>query len=179
MALFGHSSQFRKLLEHNWQRLYRVAYAWTHESFLAHDLVQETIARALAHKDKITDARALEVWLFRVMTNYWRDLFRQRKAVTDIDEAGLIDDNTPDHTTERTRLVSQVRQAISQLNHNQRQVIALVAMEGFSYDEVARILDIPVGTVMSRLCRARQALKHLLDPALDNHAAQDRVRRLK
>ena len=177
MMLFGHTKQFRQSLEANWDRLYRVAYAWTHETFLAHDLVQETMARALQHKDKITDTRALEVWLFKVMANYWRDLLRRRKEVTDIQDTQLVDNNTPDRDTERTRLVSQVRNAIAQLNHDQRQVITLVAVEGFSYAEVARILEIPVGTVMSRLCRARQSLKQLLKPAGDSHT--DRVRRLK
>ena len=177
MMLFGHTKQFRQSLEANWDRLYRVAYAWTHETFLAHDLVQETMARALQHKDKITDTRALEVWLFKVMANYWRDLLRRRKEVTDIQDTQLVDNNTPDRDTERTRLVSQVRNAIAQLNHDQRQVITLVAVEGFSYAEVARILEIPVGTVMSRLCRARQSLKQLLKPAGASHT--DRVRRLK
>ena len=179
MMLFGHTKQFRQSLEANWDRLYRVAYAWTHETFLAHDLVQETMARALQHKDKITDTRALEVWLFKVMANYWRDLLRRRKEVTDIQDTQLVDNNTPDRDTERTRLVSQVRNAIAQLNHDQRQVITLVAVEGFSYAEVARILEIPVGTVMSRLCRARQTLKQLLSHTVDDHSSTDRVRRLK
>jgi RNA polymerase sigma-70 factor (ECF subfamily) len=179
MALFGRTKQFRRSLETSWDRLYRVAYSWTHEAFIAHDLVQETMARALQHKDKITDHTALEIWLFKVMANYWRDLLRRRKDLTDIEGTQLFTDDTPDDATERSRLVMQVRKAISQLNPNQRQVITLVAMEGFSYEEVARILDIPVGTVMSRVCRARQTLKQLLSKTDSTQVTTDRVRRLK
>jgi len=179
MTLFGHTKQFRHALEANWSRLYRTAFAWTHERFLAHDLVQETMSRALQHKEKITDPHALEIWLFKVMANYWRDLQRRRRNHTDVQDIELVDDNTPDADVDRTRLVGQVRRAINQLNQHQRQVITLIAIEGFSYDEVARILEIPVGTVMSRLCRARQNLKQQLNATADSIPGADRVRRLK
>lgn len=178
MSLFGRTRQFSRSLESNWGRLYRVAYAWTHDAFIAHDLVQETMARTLQNKDKITDSTALEIWLFKVMANYWRDLLRSRKDIMDIDSAQLIAEDTPDEATERSRLVMQVRQAISQLNQNQRQVITLVVLEDLSYENVASILDIPVGTVMSRLCRARQTLKQLLGKTGSTYFSTDRVRRM-
>lgn len=179
MSLFGRTKQFRQSLEASWHRLYRIAYSWTHESCLAHDLVQETISRALQHKDKITDHRALEIWLFKVMANCWRDLLRRRKDLTAIDEACLVDDDTPDRATERDRLIAQVRKAIARLNQDQRQIITLIAIQGFSYEEVARILDIPVGTVMSRICRARQNLKRFLTDTDVSIRQTDRVWRLK
>lgn len=179
MALFGHSKQFRRALESNWDRLYRVAYSWTHEPFLAHDLVQETISRALLHKDKITDTTALEIWLFKVMANYWRDILRSRKDLTDINEAQLIDNDTPDRNVERHNLIRQVRTAIAKLSQDQRQIITLIAMQGFSYEEVAVILDVPVGTVMSRICRARQNLKKLLTDTNTMTTRTDRIWRLK
>ena len=120
MALFGRTKQFRQSLEANWARLYRVAYSWTHEPFIAHDLVQETIARALQHKDKIIDHTALEIWLFKVMANYWRDLLRRRKDSVDINDAQLVDPDTPESHTERANLILQVRNAISRLNQEQR-----------------------------------------------------------
>lgn len=179
MALFGRTKQFSKSLEDNWNRLYRVAYSWTHEPFIAHDLVQETIARALQHKDKITDPTALEIWLFKVMANYWRDLLRRRKDSIDVNDAQLVDTETPEHHTERSNLILQVRHAISRLNQDQRQVVTLIAIQGYSYEEVAHILDIPVGTVMSRICRARQNLKQLLSQADNSKSCSDRVWRLK
>lgn len=179
MALFGRTKQFSSVLEACWDRLYRVAYSWTHERSLANDLVQETIARALQHKDKITDQRALEIWLFKVMANYWRDVLRRRKDLTDITELQLVDHDSPVSNTERIRLVKQVRLAICQLNQDQRQVITLIALQGFSYEEVAQILEIPVGTVMSRICRARQQLKQILCDTNENTRPGDRVWRLK
>ncbi len=179
MALFGRTKQFSSSLEASWDRLYRVAYSWTHEQFLANDLVQETIARALQHKDKITDQRALEIWLFKVMANYWRDLLRRRKDSADINEMHLADPDSPVRNTERLKLITQVHRAISQLNHDQRQVVTLIALQGFTYEEVAQILDIPVGTVMSRICRARQQLKQLLSEPNVSTRSADRVWRLK
>ena len=179
MPPFGRTKQFSQTLEDNWDRLYRVAYSWTHEPFIAHDLVQETIARALQHKDKITDSTALEIWLFKVMANYWRDLLRRRKDFIDINDAHLVDNDTPDGNAERSKLVLQVRNAIARLNQDQRQIITLIAIQGFSYEEVAKILDIPVGTAMSRICRARQNLKQMLSDADSSNTQPDRVWRLK
>lgn len=162
MAIFGNSQRFRQLLESHWNRLYRVAYSWTHEACIASDLVQETLSRALQNKEKIHDPAALEIWLFKVMSNYWRDTLRRRKDVADIQSIELVDTETPETQTERSRLIAQVHAAIASLNQDQRQVISLVSLQGFSYEEVARILDIPVGTVMSRVCRARQNIKQSL-----------------
>jgi len=149
------------------------------DSYLAHDLVQETISRALQHKDKITDHKSLEIWLFKVMVNYWRDMLRRKKDLVQIGEVQLVDDNTPDSDADRTRLISRVRDAITRLNQDQRQIITLIAIQGFSYEEVTRILDIPMGTVMSRICRARQNLKRFLADTDINLRQADRVRRLK
>ena len=179
MSLFGRSKQFHRSLEASWPRLYRVAYSWTHDACLAHDLVQETISRALQHKDKITDHKALEIWLFKVMVNYWRDLLRRRKDLAQIEEDQLVDDRSPDSDTDRVHLISQVRNAITRLNQDQRQIITLIAIQGFSYAEVAGILDIPIGTVMSRICRARQNLKRFLTDTDINIRQSDRVWRLK
>lgn len=179
MALFGHKPRFSQRLETSWPRLYRIAYAWTHEPCIAQDLVQETIARALQHKDKINDHPTLEIWLLKVMANYWRDLLRRRKNLTDINEIPLAGADTPESDTERTRLVSQVRNAIARLSNDQRQVITLISIHGCSYEEAAQILQIPVGTVMSRVCRARQNLKKILGEPDTRHASSERVWRLK
>lgn len=162
MALFGNTVRFSKLLESHWDRLYRVAYSWTHEASLASDLVQETLSRALKNREKIHDSNALEIWLFKVMANYWRDTLRRRRDVTDLQAIDLVDTETPESHTERSQLMSQVQHAIAELNQDQRQVITLVCLQGFSYEDVANILDIPVGTVMSRICRARQHIKDSL-----------------
>jgi RNA polymerase sigma-70 factor, ECF subfamily len=71
-------------------------------------------------------------------------------------------DDCPETQTERTRVVQDVRRAMTQLSDDHRQVVALVDLEGFAYAEVSEVLDVPIGTVMSRLSRARAQLRKLL-----------------
>ena len=179
MPIFGRSKQFRRGLEDNWDKLFRIAYAWSHDQQTSYDLVQETMSRALQHREKITNSRALEIWLCKVMANCWRDLFRRQKDFTDVEHAALESQSLPDHELERVRIVSRVQIAISKLNLDQRQVITLVALQGYAYEEVADILAIPVGTVMSRVCRARQNLKELLHDLSATPDISQRVRRIK
>jgi RNA polymerase sigma-70 factor (ECF subfamily) len=179
MHLFGHSKQFRRALERNWDKLFRIAYTWSHDQQTSYDLVQETMVRALHHREKITDDHALEIWLCKVMANCWRDLFRRHKDFTDINENTLETESRPDHELERARIVSKVQLAIAGLSFDQRQVITLVALQGYSYEEVAEILAIPAGTVMSRVCRARQKLKQLLHDLATNTDIRQRIRRIK
>jgi len=154
-------------------RLYRLAYAWCHDAHLAEDLVQDTLAKACRHAGQLKDDAALEGWLFAILNNCWRDSLRRRRElvnVEDLDEAILSHEVTPETTLDRRQTAGRVRQAIAGLPLGQRQVITLVDIEECSYAQVAGILGIPVGTVMSRLSRARQALRSNL--ALE---ARDRV----
>lgn len=179
LSLFTSHRQFHQQLAEIWQRLYRVAYAWTHDRHLAADLAQEAISRALKNKEKFTDEHGLQLWLFRVMGNCWRDTFRRRRITEDIAEDTLVDPGqSPEDQTDQNRIIKRVRHAISNLNFDQRQVITLVTLEGFSYAEAAQILDIPVGTVMSRICRARQHLKDNLND-LQHHIETKNLWRIK
>lgn len=156
------SHRGRQQLEAHRQRLYRIAYAWTHEAALADDLVQETLIKAMQRIGQLRDPKAGEAWLYSILTNCYRDHFRRRRESEDIDTLDLPHEHTPEHDAGERNLVLTVRAAISRLPEGQRQVVTLVDLEGFSYVEVSQILDVPIGTVMSRLCRARGALKELL-----------------
>jgi len=156
--------EFRKSLAANRDRLYRIAYAWSRNKALADDLVQETMIKALRHQSQLRDSAALEAWLFSILANCYRDYFRRQRPMDDVDELELMHDSTPESETCENEIVRKVRNAITRLPEGQRQVVTLVDLEGFSYVEVAQILSIPSGTVMSRLCRGRQALKELLLP---------------
>lgn len=177
--LFGSTRQFQQQLASQWQTLYRVAYSWSHDRHLAADLVQETLARALKEREKFIDEHHLQLWLYRVMANCWRDTFRRRRITEDIQDDSIADTTgQPDELTQQHMIVHRVRRAIATLNFDQRQVITLVALQDCSYQEAATILSIPVGTVMSRICRARQQLQEVLQD-LQNDAISDRVRRIK
>jgi RNA polymerase sigma-70 factor (ECF subfamily) len=159
-------------------RLYRLAFAWCHDAGLADDLAQEALTRGLSRIDQLRDATRLMGWLFAILNRCWIDHLRGLRA--DVDDEILAelpsDLPGPDSHAERQQTVNRVRAAIAALPLGQRQVVTLVDLEDFSYAEVAEILAIPIGTVMSRLCRARGALKELLQEA---PVAQTRLRSVK
>ncbi len=180
--LFHRSRDARKRLEQNRLRLYRVAYAWTHNAALADDLVQESLTKALIKSDQLRDPNAGEAWLYTILANCFRDHCRRVRETEPLDDVDLINDTTPENETSQQEVVHSVRRAIAKLPEGQRQVVTLVDIEGFSYVEVAQILDVPIGTVMSRLCRARGALReHLLKDTAKMAVAigRARIRRVK
>lgn len=183
LNLFCRSPDFRQRLEQSRTRLYRLAYSWCHDAALADDLAQEALEKALKKKDQLRDPAALETWLFSILTNCWRDHFRRSRDMVDIDDVPLEHPVTPELEHQQHEVVRAVRAAIAQLPVGQRQVLTLVDLEDCSYIEVAHILGVPVGTVMSRLCRARRALKEaLLDSNVvpqESVAPIQRIRRIK
>ena len=174
--LFCRSRELKKTLEASRSRLYRIAYAWTHNAALADDLVQETLTKAWQKHDQLRDPEAEEAWLFSIMTNCFRDHHRRERETDDIDDMDIPCEHCLETEHIRSELAARVRTAIAKLPQGQRQVVTLVDLKGFSYNEVSLILGIPSGTVMSRLCRARAALKGMLLPEI---AAPDRVPRIR
>jgi RNA polymerase sigma-70 factor (ECF subfamily) len=169
----------RSIAEHR-DSLYRVAYSWCHNPALADDLVQEAMAKALKNSGQLRDTQTIKSWLYRILTNCWHDHFRRTREMTNIDDLVLVDTETPEFQHTRQQIVNQVRKAISRLPMGQRQALTLVDLEGCSYIEVAQILDIPIGTVMSRLSRARATLKaKLLEADLAPEGTVSRLRTVK
>ncbi len=177
--LFG---PFRPGIEAQRPLLYRIAYAWCHDAALADDLVQETLSKAWVRRGQLRDEAALKAWMVSIMNHCWLDYLRSRRDFDDVEdwqdelESGA---ESPEACCNREQVVACVRAAVARLPLGQRQVLTLVDLEEFGYAEVARILDIPVGTVMSRLSRARARLKDLLDAAMQQPAAQPLLRRVK
>lgn len=176
----------RRRLEALRPRLHRLAYAWCHDAVLADDLVQDCLAKALVRSDQLRDEQALESWLFSILNNCWRDHLRARREFVDVaelDAAIFSDAPGPEQNYASRQTTQRVRHAIASLPLGQRQVITLVDIEESTYAEVARILDVPVGTVMSRLSRARLALKQhfMADQAAGDQAirSQMTIRRVK
>jgi len=151
-------------VENSRDRLYRMAYAWTHDPHLADDMVQQAMFKALSNQKQLKDLGAAEAWLFRILSNCLKDYYRAKRDVVSSENVVIADEVTPEQNTEKQQLVDKVRRAVRKLPLAQCQVVTLVDLEGFTYASVAEILEIPVGTVMSRLCRGRRALKeHLID----------------
>jgi len=165
MTLLGRlcrSREFRLKLEKSRGRLYRLAYSWCHTPELADDLTQEALSKALKQSAQLKDLDAMDSWLFRILSNCWHDHLRARRETQLFDEEQHLHQMTPELLNLRQQDIDSVRDAVAKLPEGQRQVITLVDIEGCRYAEVADILGLPIGTVMSRLCRARRTLKEQL-----------------
>ena len=145
--------------------LWRFALQLTRDKHDAEDLVQRTCVRAMERSDQYNDTGKLKSWLFRIAHNIWKNelrsrAIRQRGDLQAVNPEGLEDAELGrDTSTPETRLeFQQVVNAVEALPEGQRLVTQLVCVSGFSYAETASILDIAVGTVMSRLARARVAI---------------------
>jgi RNA polymerase sigma-70 factor (ECF subfamily) len=139
-------------------RLYRIAYSWCHDEALSDDLTQETMTKALKKYHSLKNPDSLNCWLYGILANCWRDHFRRTREHEDIDSCVFTSDITPESEYNRQYITDTILTAVAELPISQRQTLTLVDLEGFSYAEVAEILQTPIGTVMSRLCRARKSL---------------------
>ena len=134
----------------------------------ADDLVQETVMRAMAHIDSFTPGR-MAAWLFTILRNLFRSQYRKRRReVEDPDGSYLASLKLPAEQLGRLEF-KELIEALAKLPHVQREALLLVAASGFSYDEAAAICEVAVGTIKSRVSRARQLLAELL--VIDSPAA--------
>lgn len=152
----------RKRIAENRDRLYAVALAWSGDRMVADDLVQETLILALQRVGQLREQARLNAWMYTILSNCWRQHLRRARDHVEFEDAISAGDDNPEHNTRDLEIVGQVRRAILKLPLAQRQTITLVDLGGFSYAEVAEILGIPIGTVMSRLHKSRKALQRTL-----------------
>ena len=142
-------------------RLRRFALSLTGNRADADDLVQDTIERALRNLHQWQQGTKLDSWMFRIAQNLWIDAMRARRVravvSNDPDAAANVAVDGARDAEARLTFVDTVR-ALDELPEEQRTVVSLIVIDGMSYREAADILDVPVGTVTSRLARARMAL---------------------
>jgi len=142
-------------------RLRRFAYALTGDSDRGDDLVQDTCVRALSKQEQWQVGTRLDSWLYRIAQNLWLDHIRAGKVRGDNVDIDVVE-NLPGEDgrsiTEGRSTLAVVSKAIDRLPPDQKVLIALVCVDGLTYKEAADVLEIPIGTVMSRLARARRAL---------------------
>jgi RNA polymerase sigma-70 factor (ECF subfamily) len=163
-------------------RLWRLAHSWCHNRALADDLVQDSLAKGLKNHSQLRDEDSLHAWLCGILANCWHDHLRAHRDMDDIaeiDEVQLVSDGSPEAECLQSEVVRRVRVAVAGLPVAQREVVTLVDLEEFSYAEVAAILEIPLGTVMSRLSRARGTLKKSLRDQNACGAPAPRIARVK
>ena len=149
-------------------RLRRFSYGLTGNADDADDLLQESCAKAIGSISSWQKGTRLDSWMYRIIQNTWTDN-RRRHAIRQ-NNADELRQSLDQHVDEEKRLedrrrLEQVRLAIELLPDDQRAIMVMTCLEGIAYKEVAAILDIPMGTVMSRLARGRKKLHELLKEA--------------
>ena len=143
----------------------RFALSLSRDAADADDLTQQTLEKALRARDQWQAGTRLDSWLYRIMRNAWIDVRRSKartSRVTAPEDEGAQVGEDPRPALEAGLEAARVRRAMDGLPDDQRAAVALVLIEGCSYEEAADILKIPVGTLSSRLVRGRAALLRLL-----------------
>lgn len=148
-------------------RLRRFAWSLTGSRDEGDDLVQSGLAKALASLDRFEAGTRLDAWMFRILRTTWIDRLRARKrhaTVTDPEAVAAVSDaGAGQRASEARMMLAKVRDAMRALPEEQREVLALVAIEGLPYRDAAETLGVPIGTVMSRLARARARLARMVE----------------
>lgn len=146
-------------------RLRRFAHALARDRADADDLAQAAVERMLRARDQWQPGTRFDAWAFRILRNLWIDTTRARArqaARSAPAEAGLDVGEDPRAGLEARSELAALMRALARLPEEQREVVALVTIEGLGYAEAAAVLDVPIGTISSRLLRGRTALMHML-----------------
>jgi RNA polymerase sigma-70 factor, ECF subfamily len=149
--------------------LYATALRLTRNRADAEDLVQDTMVRALRFRDRFEPGTNLRAWLYTILHNTWRNRIRDTaREATDVDSErieelaskadGPADVETPERVLIRSTMDVDLKEALDELPDAFRQAVWLRDVEEFSYAEIAKMLDVPIGTVMSRISRGRRQL---------------------
>ena len=146
-------------------RLRRFARGLTGSAVEADDLVQAACERALSRAHQFQEGTRFDSWMFRIVQTIWIDQLRARDTRReDAEEEGVhVGTDEPARRAEARLALQEVRTALKELPPEQRAALLLVTVDGLSYKEAAEVAAVPVGTIMSRLARARVALQAKLD----------------
>ena len=171
-STISRNATFEELALPLFASLYNHAFWLTRNQSEAEDLVQETFSKALRAFDSFQPGTNFKAWIFRILRNTFltsrtgiatsRTVFLEDHP----DTLGTVTDSTPEDTLIRLDNQAALHLALEQLQPQLREVLLLCDVEEIKYKDIAAILDVPIGTVMSRISRARSTLRQLLQPQL-------------
>lgn len=164
----GDRRAFGELVHLHREGVVNVVYRMCGDANLAEDAAQEAFIRAWQHLSSYRPRSPFRNWVYRIATNAALDVLRRERETVDVDKLPLSDSRSgPEATVEDQERSAYVRQAVLDLPEASRAVLILREYEGLSYREIADVLSIPIGTVMSRLNYARNWLRERLSPYLE------------
>jgi RNA polymerase sigma-70 factor, ECF subfamily len=177
MGLPGSPNVIERLVEENYVALYRYAYRLSGSSADAEDLVQDSFCKAQQNLKQLRDQTRARPWLFSILRNAYLHRVRAEKSqpCVSLETAGDVAEPLPESLPDVDP--EQLQQALNELPEVYRTPIILFYFEEFSYRDVAEQMDLPIGTVMSRLARAKGYLRSRLLPSGDAVAAGSALRR--
>lgn len=167
----GAAGGLHQLIDAHYEALYRYAFRLAGSAADAEDLTQETFGKALARLPQLREPERAKSWLFRILRNAYLHKVRDQKRhrVVPLDAVGDLPGRPADELPEIDP--TQLQQALDDLDEVFRTPIILYYFEEFSYRDIAEQMDLPIGTVMSRLARAKAYLRTRLVPATSGDAA--------
>ncbi len=167
----GDKQAFNRLVLLYQNRIYNLALNYVKNDEEAKDLAQDVFVTAYKALDKLRDDTKFGAWLYQIGLNHCRNRYKRLKRRGYFTNKSLDDDNsplqlaggeTPEKELEQQRIIRLVRDTIATMNAAEKEIIMLRDLQGLPYDEISEILDIPLGTVKSKLSRARTSLKNKL-----------------
>jgi RNA polymerase sigma-70 factor (ECF subfamily) len=167
-TLAGNAAAFGQLVTKYQDRLYTAVAHMSGSTEDARDIVQDAFVQAFVKLATFRGRSAFYTWLYRIAFNIWVSQRRRQRTVLSLERTREASGEEPaDYAAPEDRLVrqergGQVREALAALSDEHRSILVLREVEGFDYEQIADVLDVPVGTVRSRLHRARLQLRDLL-----------------
>ncbi len=166
----GNKNALGTLVERHKRLAFRLALGLVGNKDDAYDISQEAFLRVYRSADSFDSGQPFLPWFYTIISNLSRTWLRRRSSrdnkMVDVDDASylLVDNSNPEVGLEKKEVVSRLRQALLELPFDDREIITLQHFRGMSYDEIAEFLQVPRGTVMSRLYYARKKLAKIMRP---------------
>ncbi len=164
----GDKKALGQLVERHKKLAYQLALGLVGNRDGAYDISQEAFLRVYRSADKFDDSQPFLPWFYTIVTNLSRTWLKRRSnrenKMVDVDDTSylMVAEGTPESALVRKETINQLRKALQKLSFDDREIITLQHFRGMSYDEISDLLDIPKGTVMSRLYYARKKLAELM-----------------